>query len=72
MQRDQGYYWVEWGTFADPETARRPPGPRLGWRHGQAWWFGRVDGYYFDSEVSVLSERLIPPGLSPILAAVGA
>jgi hypothetical protein len=71
MQREQGYYWVTWGALADPDTAHRLPGPRLGWWDGEAWWFVRIDRYYFDSEVVVLSERLIAPVLAPMRKAVG-
>jgi hypothetical protein len=72
MQRERGYYWVDWGAFADAETVHRLPGPRLGWWDGETWWFVRIDRYYFDSEIVVLSERLIAPVLPPMLAAVGA
>jgi hypothetical protein len=37
-----------------------------------AWWFVRIDRYYFDSEVIVLSERLATPALAPMQTAVGA
>jgi hypothetical protein len=72
MQREQGYYWVTWGTLADADTALRLPGPRMGWWDGEAWWFVRIDRYYFDSEVIVLSERLTAPALAPMRTAVGA
>jgi hypothetical protein len=72
MQREQGYYWVTWGTLADPDTVHRLPGPRLGWWDGEAWWFVRIDRYYFDSEVMVLGERLAAPALAPMRAAIGA
>jgi hypothetical protein len=72
MQREQGYYWVDWGALADPDTVRRLPGPRLGWWNGEAWWFVLIDRYYFDSELVVLSERLIAPVLAPVRAAVRA
>jgi hypothetical protein len=72
MQREQGYYWVTWGTLADSDTVHRLPGPRLGWWDGEAWWFVRIDRYYFDSKVVVLSERLTAPALAPMRAAVDA
>jgi hypothetical protein len=72
MQREQGYYWVTWGTLAAPDTVQRLPGPRVGWWDGEAWWFMRIDRYYFDSEVIVLGERLAAPSLAPMRTAVSA
>jgi hypothetical protein len=61
VQREHGYYWVCWSNRANAETARRLPGPLLGMWDGEGWWFVRIDRYYFDSHLVVLSERLAPP-----------
>jgi hypothetical protein len=50
---------------------QRLPGPRLGWWDGEAWWFVRIDRYFFDSEITVLSERLMPPAIGAAEINVG-
>jgi hypothetical protein len=60
-QRELGYYWVCWSNRADEKTAERLPGPLLGMWDGEVWWFVRIDRYYFDTELIVLSERLVAP-----------
>jgi hypothetical protein len=59
--REPGHYWVCWSTRADEETARRLPAPMMGLWDGRVWWLPRVDRYFFDSELVVLGERLMPP-----------
>jgi hypothetical protein len=61
MQRERGNYWVCWSNRADAETTERLSGPLLGMWDGEVWWFVRIDRYYFDTELIVLSERLVPP-----------
>jgi hypothetical protein len=61
QQRERGYYWVCWSHRADEETAERLPGPLLGFWDGEVWWFVLKDRYYFNVELIVLSERLVPP-----------
>jgi len=59
--REPGHYWVCWSDMADREAITNMPAPLLGHWDGKAWWFPRVDRYFFDAELVVLGERLIPP-----------
>jgi hypothetical protein len=63
--RPCGYYWVTWSSWADQETAAGRPGPLLGQWDGKVWWFSRVDRYFFDADVTVLSDAIRPP--APVL-----
>ncbi|HTP93513.1 MAG TPA: hypothetical protein VMJ52_17345 [Xanthobacteraceae bacterium] len=59
-KRDPGYYWITWTDRAEPEFARRKPGPLIAQWDGSVWWFVRSDAYRFDCEVEVLGD-LLPP-----------
>lgn len=59
--REAGHYWVCWSAVADQETARRLPAPMMGLWDGRVWWLPRLDRYFFDSELVVVGERLMPP-----------
>jgi hypothetical protein len=60
-ERKRGFYWVEWTNFADSELVQRRPGPLVGEWDGRYWWFARMQTYRFDSEVSIVADRLSPP-----------
>jgi hypothetical protein len=58
VTRPFGYYWVTWSSWADQETVAGRPGPLLGQWDGKVWWFPRLDRYFFETEVTLLSERI--------------
>jgi hypothetical protein len=60
--REAGHYWVCWSTMADEEIAKRRPTPMMGLWDGSVWWLTRLDRYFFDSELVVIGERIMPPG----------
>jgi hypothetical protein len=60
-KRKPGHYWVCWSQRADKETTKRLPAPLMGLWDGRVWWFARIDRYFFDAELVVLGERLVPP-----------
>ena len=61
--REAGHYWVCWSPLAAEETVRRFPAPMLALWDGSVWWLPRVDRYFFDSELVVLGDRLMPPSV---------
>lgn len=51
--REPGYYWVKEHCKDEPEVA---------WLHGNGAWYMPSEGCrYAESELAVLSERLLPP-----------
>jgi hypothetical protein len=59
--RPCGYYWVTWSNWADADTTACRSGPLLGQWDGKVWWFPRMDRYFFDAEVVVVSDHIRPP-----------
>jgi hypothetical protein len=51
--REPGFYWVRLPLRGNVEVCR--------WMQTGGWLLAGWDGEYSDSEVTVLSERLVPP-----------
>lgn len=53
-EREEGFYWVRRHDVPDEVTVGE-------WDMG-SWFLCGNDWFYNDSEIAVLSERLVPPG----------
>lgn len=57
MPREDGFYWIRYSGAAEPSVARY-------FSDGEdcrMWYLTAYDGWLEEAEVTVLSERLLPP-----------